>query len=448
MQLGDLAAASGKPMEQVMRAYANLSTGQKGESVKMFRDLLISTEDWMKATGKGKSKSGELLASTEEMVAALPKILKAKGYLGMMEAQAKTTEGKMSNLSDAMFQLKANIGDRMKPAFNSFLSGTSGIIEKLNKTVAIPTVEKIAQEKAQLNALVGAITGANTSTETRSRLLQELQQQYPEFLKGIDLETVKNEDLRKKLSQVNGEYREKMRLTSMRVIASGEEEKLKALYNKQSTLLAKMELAGEHATLFGWLDDNTPQGTKGTGKEKIDNYAQEMQDWLKLDPGSRFASEYLEKYATYKGIDGFINDGWSIPFLTESLSGVNKDIAAQEMLVQRLNRNTEKKERKSIYDQAQNINIVDSGIYARMFGDNKKKASALEAEFEKLRKTAFEALKDVDFDRLAQFMDGSLAVRNSAGGAGTGLTELAKQQDTITGGGKNVKNININLQKT
>ena len=50
--LGDLAAASGKPMEQVMNAYAKLATGQKGEGVNMFRDLLISTDDWTKATGR------------------------------------------------------------------------------------------------------------------------------------------------------------------------------------------------------------------------------------------------------------------------------------------------------------------------------------------------------------------------------------------------------------
>ena len=69
--LGDLAAASGKPMEQVMNAFAKMATNQRGEAINMFRDLLISDEDWIKATGKVKF-------TTEQMIKALPKIMKEK----------------------------------------------------------------------------------------------------------------------------------------------------------------------------------------------------------------------------------------------------------------------------------------------------------------------------------------------------------------------------------
>ncbi|MBR4787843.1 MAG: hypothetical protein IK013_08250 [Bacteroidales bacterium] len=100
--LGDLAAATSRPMEQVMNAYAKLATGQKGEAVRMFRDLLISTDDWIAATGKGVSKSGELLATTEEMMKALPKIMSSKGFYGMMAKQAETTTGMISNLEDSV----------------------------------------------------------------------------------------------------------------------------------------------------------------------------------------------------------------------------------------------------------------------------------------------------------------------------------------------------------
>jgi len=57
--LGDLASAAGKPIEQVSGAFAKLATGQKGIAVDMFRDLLITTDDWTKATGKGITKTGE-----------------------------------------------------------------------------------------------------------------------------------------------------------------------------------------------------------------------------------------------------------------------------------------------------------------------------------------------------------------------------------------------------
>ncbi|MBN1340749.1 MAG: hypothetical protein JXA03_15580, partial [Bacteroidales bacterium] len=81
--LGDLAAASGKPFEQVMNAYANLATGQRGEAVRMFRDLLISGEDWMTATGEQIDQM-----TTDQMEKALPQIMKQKGFFGLMAQQA------------------------------------------------------------------------------------------------------------------------------------------------------------------------------------------------------------------------------------------------------------------------------------------------------------------------------------------------------------------------
>jgi hypothetical protein len=109
--LGDLAAAAGKPADQAARAFAKLASGQKGMAVEMFRDLLISTEDWIKATGKGISKSGSLMATTEEMLAAFPKILAAKGFSGMMAQQSKTWNGFVSNMQDSLTRIKAGLGE-------------------------------------------------------------------------------------------------------------------------------------------------------------------------------------------------------------------------------------------------------------------------------------------------------------------------------------------------
>jgi hypothetical protein len=115
MMLGDLASAAGKPIDQVSGAFAKLATGQKGVAVDMFRDLLITTDDWTKATGKGVSKSGELMATTEEMMAVLPKIMKDKKFIGMMDEQSKTFIGKMSNLMDTFNQKLVEVGDKLLP---------------------------------------------------------------------------------------------------------------------------------------------------------------------------------------------------------------------------------------------------------------------------------------------------------------------------------------------
>lgn len=210
--LGDLAAASGKPLEQVMNAYAKMASGQKGIAVDMFRDLLITTNDWVKATGKGVKASGEMEASAEELIASLPKILKSKGFFGLMARQAETTEGKISNLNDAVFSLRSAIGERLQPAVNSMTGVMSGWVATMEEAVRIPTEDKIAKEQAQLNMLVSRLIDANGKEKERSAIMAELKREYPEFLRKIDAEKASTEELRKALADTNREYDRKIRL--------------------------------------------------------------------------------------------------------------------------------------------------------------------------------------------------------------------------------------------
>lgn len=129
--LGDLAAASGKPIDQVVGAFAKLKSGQKGEGVNMFRDLLITNEDWMRATGKGMSKNGELLASTSEMLAVLPKIMKEKKFSGMMDEMSKTYEGQISNMEDANSRMKASIGTLILPLAKQVIPKVTEFLAKI-----------------------------------------------------------------------------------------------------------------------------------------------------------------------------------------------------------------------------------------------------------------------------------------------------------------------------
>jgi hypothetical protein len=130
--LGDLAAASGKPIEQVTGAFAKLATGQKGIAVDMFRDLLISTDDWVKATGKGVDKTGSLMATTDQMLQALPEIMKNKNFTGMMATQAETFTGKMSNLTDTFQGKLLQIGNFLLPKIKPIIDQLIVVIGNIN----------------------------------------------------------------------------------------------------------------------------------------------------------------------------------------------------------------------------------------------------------------------------------------------------------------------------
>lgn len=271
--LGDLAAASGKPMEQVMNAYAKLATGQKGEGVNMFRDLLISTNDWSKATGKGISKNGEMLATTEQMIAALPKIMKDKGFFGMMAAQAETTEGKLSNAKDAVFTLSDALGERLKPAADGMISAFTKWVGITEDWIRIPTAEKIAEEKAGLNLLVNSLIDNNKNQERKKGIIDEIQRKYPEFLKNINIEKATVNELTEALAGANGEYEKKIRLAIYSAKIEKLQEKYKDVsedvYDAETSVLAKKEvdkLSKEQKAIFAKYGANWQQsGTDDKG---------------------------------------------------------------------------------------------------------------------------------------------------------------------------------------
>lgn len=237
--LGDLAAASNKPMEQVMNAYAKLATGQKGEAARMFQDLLISRNDWIAATGKGASKNGELLASTEEMMAALPKIMRDKGFYGMMAKQAEKANGMFSNLGDSVFSLRAALGERMMPTVKSVTGVLTGMVNTMEKAVRVPLAEKIAQEKVELNLLVGALERSWEKEDQRGQIINELNSKFPDFLKNINLEKEGLEGVRAKLVDVNAEYNRRIKLS----MAADELEKWQEKYDEAAKNLQAEENA-------------------------------------------------------------------------------------------------------------------------------------------------------------------------------------------------------------
>jgi hypothetical protein len=458
--LGDLAAASGKPIEQVMGAYAKLATGQKGEGVNMFRDLLISTDDWAEATGKGLKANNELAASTEEMIKALPKILGKKGFFGMMEQQAKTTQGRMSNLADSVDMLKVAVGDRLKPAYDSFLTSSTNLVESMTKMVEVPVSEKIAREKAELNALVGVITSANIGEEQRMNMLRQLQQEYPEFLGNIDLETVKNDELLTKLEEVNGAYEEKIRLASIKSIKDEGQQELEEKKAERDRLMLLKQSFGSYKDLESFFGKENYENARS----KAGGQGMSFNDYLEMTAVSK-EKKYLEtqdseildwlvKYREYQGVRSQVKDSGGFyeaqNNLEKKINKVSSEINIQQAFVSATDRKQKEQEWNVTLTAAKGIDTKDKSTFDKLFGKDE-----LAKEFTSLRESAikeFGSLKPEDWDRMSGFIAGNFKYRKQTvdtdqNPTGTPtLDGLEQATNTITGGGRQVKNITINLE--
>lgn len=468
--LGDLASGSGKPMEQVMNAYAKLATGQKGESAMMFRDLLISNQDWANAVGKNFEA-----ITTDEMMSVLPKIMQAKGFMGMMEQQAKTTEGRISNLSDAMFQLKVSVGDKLKPSFDSFLMGATSTVDILREWIEVPITQKIADEKYQLNSLVGTITDSNISQEQRMNLLNQLQQEYPEFLGNLDKETVKNGELLKTLDGVNEAYDRKIKIAGIKDNETKEKEKQKELSTKLEKKIAFKEARQRELELSGYFKQMgiteglslTPSGSfeYRTFEQNLDIENEKRQKNIAANPNDKAAEDFMSKVYEYKAskkiriesvgsVFDLVSDIYNKDFdsygLTDNvIKNLSTKLKIQNKVVDFYTKKANAEINKDVYQRASHVNTDDKSTYEKMFGATKSKgANDVKKEFEGLLKKDKGQLTSQDYTRMSDIMEGKAKyMTTGSSGSGSSAAALESAQESIIGGGKNVKNITITIGK-
>ncbi len=417
--LGDLAAASGKPIEQVLNAFAKLSTGQKGEAVNMFRDLLISTDDWAEAVGKGKKANGELIASTEDMIKALPKILGKKGFLGMMAEQSQTTSGRVSNLKDNVHLLKVAVGERLKPAYDDIVTSTSGLIRNMTDMVEIPTAEKIAREKAELNALVGVITDANTETDVRKELMDDLIRKYPELKDRIDKEKESNEALLGVVREINAEYDKRIKKAAWQSMFDDLSQKTAEQQELINTYRMSIAQRKESERLFSELNEilrpiaqkegvsYSPIGAARAIAESTDINSASI-------PGS---TEEYGRQTSYK-----------VSFSKNEKEAIATLLAQYNAARSLVERRDEKKEAKA------------KAAYEKYKAQLAILKRAMDDEFDD------DSVNDKKTQNSAPLNDSSDLGQGNGTLSGSSLNaEVEKAQSVISGGGKNIKQIIINL---
>ncbi len=391
-----------------------------------------------------------------------------QNLLAAIGNQAQTAQGRVNQFNNSLQQLQTNIGGSLASSFNDTLSCTSGIIDKFNEWMAIPVTQTIAEEKVQLNSLVGAITDVNTSVESRSRLLQELQNKYPDFLKNMDIETVKNDELKTRLKEVNAEYREKVKLASMKEAANKEDKKLHEFQDEHTRLSMYQQTEAQIKDIESWFKTNTGitttkpvQNLLGTHVYQVlripKKQVEQMEQRLAANPNDREADEFITHYQDYMSA---IDERFDLIKWYESLDEIPQKITELEQQMRTTQRrsnmynlNALQQQGKMVLQQANGFDISSPNTYEQLFGKDTKTAAKLADEFVKLRSTALEKLQENDFKRLQEFVNGDLAkeaittttaTKRQAYTSSATNSLLERQYETVSTSG-NVKNIVINL---
>lgn len=153
--------------------------------------------------------------------------LEKQGDLALTSAEkAQQSAAKWQNA-----QLK--VGNSLKWLKDRYNELSGAAADAISAWIETPLSEQLKKDQNEMNRLVSILDNHNISQELRKNIIKQLNANYPELLKYIDLEVDGLEALKNKLIQVNKEYDLKFRLASV------DEKKIKPIQEERNNLLEK-----------------------------------------------------------------------------------------------------------------------------------------------------------------------------------------------------------------
>jgi len=218
--------------------FAQLRAQETGESVDYLTNSIVmgigrESPLILDNLGISSARLNIEIAKTGDFAKAVGNIVRdelAKSGEALDTSADKTQQNiaKQQNIQMSLGLRVKNTTDMMRNAWGDFLS-------VVNDWVKIPVAETLREEQRELNLLTHSIISATGREETRKLLIKELNSQYPEFLRNLDVEKLTNEQLSERLKEVNGEYEKKIRVQVMN-------DKILAPLQKQRAKLIEEEM--------------------------------------------------------------------------------------------------------------------------------------------------------------------------------------------------------------
>lgn len=109
-------------------------------------------------------------------------------------------------------------------ANNIITQGLAKIVKYMADWIEVPLSQKLRDEQLELQRTTTQIFSYNEGSKERTQLIEQLQEQYPDYLSNLDAETVSNEELRAALDKVNNSMIQRIALQKMDEEALKQEE--------------------------------------------------------------------------------------------------------------------------------------------------------------------------------------------------------------------------------
>ncbi len=130
----------------------------------------------------------------------------SKNAIGDFARTSQSAANQQRILKENIKDLTINLSKRLVPAVGKTLIDMNKLVRSFVDLTKVNMSGVFRDEQVALNTLVLQITSANTKQEDRLRLIKQLREEYPFFLEDLKTEELTNENIAKRLAEVNENY--------------------------------------------------------------------------------------------------------------------------------------------------------------------------------------------------------------------------------------------------
>lgn len=210
IQMGDLAATTGKQYDQLTEAIIDAQVGEF-ERLKEFGIRAQKHGDQVTFTFRGVKQ--EVAFTSEAIQDYIIGLGQMEGVSGAMAAISQTLGGRISNLGDSWDQLLNTLGE--SEVLGDTVDGMIDMVDAIQKWMSLDAAEEVDNQRISLLTYQRELNNANTSEERRKEIIDELKAIYPGYLANIDSEKSSLEDVNSALDDVNANLQTRARLMTI-----------------------------------------------------------------------------------------------------------------------------------------------------------------------------------------------------------------------------------------
>jgi TP901 family phage tail tape measure protein len=264
----DLFGAFGKVLEGAQKSGASATA-------------LGAILDNLGVDGAGASEVVTKLGSNMKLLQE--KVLLANGALKSTDSIMAEFKMKNSTLGAEMDRLSKGVAGAFtnSAVANGLKSMIGWLADVFDRTKKVSRV--LEEERKELMLTEAEILTYNVGNETRTKLIKELQEKYPAYLKNIDAETVSQQELSEALARVNDNLVNK-------IILQKQDEKLSEQLEEQADAQieageARVKVLENIARIYEYNQKQMQRGAKVNLKEELGGLPLEVQvqELLKAD---------------------------------------------------------------------------------------------------------------------------------------------------------------------